>query len=627
MCGIVGFVNANSRPASRELLERMNACIVHRGPDEDGFFVHESVALAMRRLAIIDLAGGQQPIFNQDKSSVIVFNGEIYNFQELKKDLEARGHEFSTNCDTEVIVHLYDEYGADCVQYLRGMFAFAIWDFKDKSLFAARDRVGKKPLLYSHQTDGSLIFGSEFTAVLSHPALTREVDYEAIDNYLSYLCVPAPLTAFKQIRKLEPGHWLRWKDGKIETKRYWSPNFSKKIKITEEEAIEETTRILREATKLRLISEVPLGAFLSGGVDSSAVVALMAQESATPVKTFSIGFEEQDYSELKYAQKVAAHLGAEYNEFIVRPNALDVLPTLVEHYGEPYADPSAIPTYYVSKETRRYVTVALNGDGGDESFVGYERHVAMKFAETYHKLPRALRTRLIEPSITAIPSPTNFRNRFVRFQRFLRAASMPKAERYFLWLSTFDGDAKRELYSENLKRLTTGSNPLEFFAKYISHSNGKGIIDTVLLTDLMNYLPNDLLVKVDIASMANSLEARSPFLDHKVIEFAASLPENIKQQGRDTKSLLKKVAARLVPRDVVYRQKMGFGVPLKYWLGNELQGFTREVLLSEKAQKRGLFDARMVEKLIDEQRRDAKDNSWKIWTLLMLELWFQRFID
>ena len=627
MCGIVGFVNANSRAASREVLEGMNKCIVHRGPDEDGFLVHENVALAMRRLAIIDLKGGQQPIWGEHQRSVIVFNGEIYNFQELKKDLEARGHRFETNSDTEVIVHLYDEHGADCVSYLRGMFAFAIWDFKDKSLFLARDRVGKKPLLYSHQPDGSLVFGSEFTALLSHPSLSREVDYEAIDNYLSYLCVPAPLTAYKQIRKLEPGHWMRWKDGRIETERYWKPDFSGKIKISEEEAIEETTRIVREATRIRLISEVPLGAFLSGGVDSSTVVALMAEASDKPVKTFSIGFEEQDYSELKYAKRVAEHLGAEYNEFIVRPNALEVLPTLVEHYGEPYADPSAIPTYYVSKETRQYVTVALNGDGGDESFVGYERHVAMKFAETYHKLPRLLRQKLIEPSITAIPSPTNFRNRFVRFQRFLRAASMPKAERYFLWLSTFDHEAKRELYTEDLRQRTTGANPLEFFARYISHSNGKGIIDTVLLTDLMNYLPNDLLVKVDIASMAVSLEARSPFLDHKVIEFAASLPENIKQQGRDTKSLLKKVAARLVPRDVIYRQKMGFGVPLKYWLGNELQGFTREILLSEKATARGLFEKKTVEKLIDEQKRDAKDNSWKIWTLLMLELWFQRFID
>lgn len=627
MCGIVGFVNAGGRAASREVLEAMNKCIVHRGPDEDGFFAAENVALAMRRLAIIDLAGGQQPIYNSEKTAVIVFNGEIYNFQELKRDLEARGHEFYTNSDTEVIVHLYDRYGADCVSHLRGMFAFAIWDFRDKSLFLARDRVGKKPLLYSHQSNGDFIFGSEFSALLTHPAIGREVDYEAIDNYLSYLCVPAPLTAFKQIRKLEPAHWLRWKDGRVETQRYWKPDFSKKIKITEEEAVEETTRILREATKIRLISEVPLGAFLSGGVDSSIIVALMAEESATPVKTFSIGFEEQDFSELKYARRVAQHVGAEYNEFIVRPNALEVLPTLVEHYGEPYADSSAIPTFYVSKETRKFVTVALNGDGGDESFVGYERHVAMKFAETYHKLPKPLRQYLIEPSIAAIPSPTNFRNRFVRFQRFLRAASMPKAERYFHWLSAFDADAKQSLYTEELKRLTENSDPLEFFARYVSPSNGKGIIDTVLLTDLMNYLPNDLLVKVDIASMANSLEARSPFLDHKVIEFAASLPESIKQQGKDTKTLLKKVAARLVPRDVVYRQKMGFGVPINHWLSNELQGFTREVLLSEKAKNRGLFDFKIVERLINEQQQDAKDNSFKIWTLLMLELWFQRFID
>ncbi|MBS1792986.1 MAG: asparagine synthase (glutamine-hydrolyzing) [Acidobacteria bacterium] len=627
MCGIVGFVNAKSRPAEREILERMNACIVHRGPDEDGFFVDGGVALAMRRLAIIDLAGGQQPIWNEEKTAVIVFNGEIYNFQELKEDLEARGHRFHTHSDTEVIVHLYDEYGADCVTHLRGMFAFAIWDARDRSLFVARDRVGKKPLLYSLREDGSLVFGSEFTALLAHPEISREVDYEAIDSYLSYLCVPAPQTAFKEIRKLEPGHWLRWQDGRIEMRRYWQPDFSKKIKIGEEEAIEETTRIVREATKMRLISEVPLGAFLSGGVDSSMIVALMAAESEKPVKTFSIGFEEQDYSELKYAKRVAEHVGAEYNEFIVRPNALEILPTLVEHYGEPYADPSAIPTYYVSKETRRFVTVALNGDGGDESFVGYERHVAMKFAETYHRLPRPLRKYLIEPTFGAIPSPTNFRNRFVRFQRFLRAASMSKAERYFLWLSTFDGDAKNELYSRDLQNRTAASKPIGFLEKYLGASNGKGIVDTTLLADLMNYLPNDLLVKVDIASMANSLEARSPFLDHKVIEFAASLPENIKQQGTDTKSLLKKTAARLVPREVIYRPKMGFAVPIKYWLGNELQSFTRDVLLSKKAVGRGLFEPKTVERLIDEQKNDTKDNSWKIWVLLMLELWFQRFID
>ncbi|MEP7039890.1 MAG: asparagine synthase (glutamine-hydrolyzing), partial [Acidobacteriota bacterium] len=287
MCGIVGFANTNLQSASRQILERMNQCIVHRGPDDDGFYINENVGLAMRRLSIIDIAHGKQPIYSEDKTKAIVFNGEIYNFQELKKDLEKRGHRFYTNSDTEVIVHLYDEYGADCVDYLRGMFAFAIWDEIDKSLFIARDRLGKKPLLYSHLPNGDLIFGSEFTALLSHSEISREVDYEAIDAYLSYLCVPAPLTAYKKIRKLEPAHWLRWKDGKIETYRYWQPDFSKKIKISEEEAIEETTRILRESTRLRMIAEVPLGAFLSGGVDSSMIVALMAQESSQPVKTFS----------------------------------------------------------------------------------------------------------------------------------------------------------------------------------------------------------------------------------------------------------------------------------------------------------------------------------------------------
>src|SRR5215216_3585290 len=378
MCGIVGFINNDGTAVNPEVLRRMNRAIEHRGPDEDGFYVNENVGLAMRRLSIIDLKSGQQPIHNPDRSKWIVYNGEIYNYRELRERLDKLGHRFYTNSDTEAIVHLYDEYGVDCLRHLRGMFVFAIWDERDRSLFLARDRVGKKPLLYSHRPNGDLIFGSEFQALLQHPAISREVDHDALNDYMSYLCVPAPKTAFRQIRKLEPGHWLRWKDGKIETQRYWLPNFSKKIKISEEEAIEETTRIVRESTRLRMISEVPLGAFLSGGVDSSAVVALMAQESSKPVKTFSIGFEEQDYSELKYAKRVAEYLGAEYNEFIVRPNALEVLPTLVEHYGEPYADPSAIPTYYVSRETRRHVTVALNGDGGDESFVGYERHVAMK---------------------------------------------------------------------------------------------------------------------------------------------------------------------------------------------------------------------------------------------------------
>lgn len=627
MCGITGFVNNSGENADRGILERMNRAIVHRGPDEDGFYLKRNVGLAMRRLSIIDLAGGQQPIKNADGTKWIVYNGEVYNYQELRRGLLKRGHKLNTSSDTEAVLHLYDEFGPDCLQHLRGMFAFAIWDETDRSLFLARDRVGKKPLLYSVLSDGSLVFGSEFSALLEHPGVSRDVDHEALDSYLSYLCVPAPMTAFKQIRKLEPGHWLRWKDGQIETRRYWLPDFSKKIKISEEEAIEETTRILRESTRLRMISEVPLGAFLSGGVDSSAVVALMAQESSQPVKTFSIGFEEQDYSELKYAKRVAEYVGAEYNEFIVKPNAIDILPTLVEHYGEPFADPSAIPTYYVSRETRRFVTVALNGDGGDESFVGYERHVAMHFANVYNRLPNVLRRNLIEAGLGVIPTPVNFRNRLTRVQRFVKSASRENSDRYFRWLSTFDPEAKVDLYTDEFQKQTSTNDPLKLLSGYFRNVNGSGTIDASLKADLMHYLPNDLLVKVDIASMANSLEARSPFLDHNLIEFAASLPENLKQRGFGTKSLLKKVAARLVPKDVIYRQKMGFAVPIRYWLGRELQSFTRDTLLSDTAKQRGMFRPEYVEGLIDEQRSGSHDNSWKIWTLLMLELWFRRFID
>ncbi len=428
----------------------------------------------MRRLSIIDLAHGKQPIHNRDKTKWIVFNGEIYNFQELRNDLEKRGYEFYTNSDTEAIIHLYDEYGADCVRHLRGMFAFAIWDEREETLFIARDRVGKKPLLYSHQPNGDLIFGSEFTALLAHPDISREVDYEAIDSYLSYLCVPAPLTAYKQIRKLEPAHYLIWKNGEIETKRYWLPDFSKKIKISEEEAIEETTRILRESTRLRMISEVPLGAFLSGGVDSSTVVALMAQESSQPVKTFSIGFEEQDFSELKYAKLVAEHIGAEYNEFIVKPDALEVLPTLVEHYGEPYADSSAIPTYYVSKETRKHVTVALNGDGGDESFAGYERYAAMRIAEKYHKIPALFRKSLIENAVDLIPTSEIKRSRARDLKRFVKAASLPKVERYFRWVSAIDRDSKTELYTKEFLNEVESHNASRFYQQMVFKSKRFG---------------------------------------------------------------------------------------------------------------------------------------------------------
>lgn len=627
MCGITGFVNANGSPVVSAVLERMNAAIIHRGPDEDGFYVNKNVGLAMRRLSIIDLASGRQPIHNTDGTKWLIFNGEIYNYQSLREDLIARGHTLYTKSDTEAVLHLYDEFGVDCLQHLRGMFAFAIWDEREKSLFLARDRVGKKPLLYSHQSNGDLIFASEFQALLHHPSVSRDVDYEAIDSYLSYLCVPAPQTAFKQIRKLEPGHWLKWKDGKTVMQRYWLPDFSKKIKITEEEAIGETTRILRESTRLRMISEVPLGAFLSGGVDSSTVVALMAQESSTPVKTFSIGFEEQDFSELKYARRVAEHVGAEYHEVIVRPNALEILPTLVEHYGEPYADSSAIPTYYVSKETRKHVTVALNGDGGDESFAGYERYMAMEVAEVYRRIPRVLRVAFIEGPVNLLPTSELKRTRIRDVQRFFASANESRNDRYFRWMSTFKPALKPELYTADFAKAVAGTDASDFLDRWFDGANGSGILDATLLTDQMTYLPNDLLVKVDIASMANSLEARSPFLDHNVIEFAASLPESLKMNRFRTKSLLKKVAARLVPREVVYRRKMGFGVPVGRWLRGEMKDFLRDVLLSHKALNRGIIRSERIRQYVDEHIDGKFDHSFQVWTLLMLELWFQRFID
>ena len=341
MCGIAGIVRSDGAQIDRELLTRMNDAIRHRGPDDDGFYFSDGVGLAMRRLSIIDLKGGHQPIHNSDRTAWIVFNGEIYNYRELRKQLEARGHQFYTDSDTEAIVHAYDEYGTDCPKYLRGMFAFAIWDERAKSLFLTRDRVGKKPLLYA-QLNGQLIFGSEFMALLQHPDVSRDVNYEAIHHYLSFICVPAPLTAYQAIRKLQPGHSLLWKNGEIKLERYWQLDFSRKISISEEEAGERVVDLLRDAVRVRLMSEVPLGAFLSGGIDSSAVVALMAQESSEKVKTFSIGFEEQDFSELHHARRVAEYVGAEHHEFIVRPDAIEILPTLVEHYGEPFADSSAI---------------------------------------------------------------------------------------------------------------------------------------------------------------------------------------------------------------------------------------------------------------------------------------------
>ena len=626
MCGIVGLVRNNGKAIDEQLLSRMCDAIRHRGPDDDGFYVNGPVGLGMRRLAIIDLKSGKQPIHNQDRSSWIVFNGEIYNYLELREKLEKLGHTFYTNSDTEAIVHAYDQYGADCPKHLRGMFAFAIWNETNQELFLARDRVGKKPLLYA-QIEGDLVFGSEFSSLLLHPQISRDVNLEALDHYLSFMCIPAPMTAYRAIRKLEPGNWLRWRKGEVTTERYWKPDFSKKLKIDEQEAGDQTVEILRDAVRCRLMSEVPLGAFLSGGIDSSAVVALMSQESSERIKTFSIGFDEQDFSELHHARRVAEHVGADHHEFVVRPDAVEVLPLLVEHYGEPYADSSAVPTYYVARETRKHVTVALNGDGGDESFAGYERYAAMQLAERYRKLPSFLRESVIQEVVARVPASELGRGRVKAFKRFVQAASLPKVDRYMRWMSTFNSDLKTSLYSDSFRQELRGNQPVDLLRPWFAHVNGSGIVDAALQADIMTYLPNDLLVKVDIATMAVSLEARSPFLDHHLIEFAASLPEKFKLRGLTTKYLLKKILRKLLPSENLSRRKMGFGVPIGHWFRGTMQPFLREVLLAERAVSRGLFKPEVVRSLIDQHARSERDHSHQLWTFLMLELWFQRFID
>jgi asparagine synthase (glutamine-hydrolysing) len=626
MCGIVGVVRNDKSDVDRDVVGRMCAAIRHRGPDEDGFYFNGAVGLGMRRLSIIDLASGQQPIHNQDRTAWIVFNGEIYNYRELRDKLEKLGHTFYTNSDTEAIVHAYDQYGDDCPKHLRGMFAFAIWDERTQELFLARDRLGKKPLLYAH-VNGQLIFGSEFTALLLHPDVSKEVQPEAIHHYLSFMCVPAPLTAYQAIKKLEPAHTLRWRKGEIKIERYWQPDFSKKLRISEQEAGERVIEILRDCVKVRLMSEVPLGAFLSGGIDSSAVVALMSEESSTPVKTFSIGFEEQDFSELHHARRVAEYVGAEHHEFIVRPDVLEVLPTLVEHYGEPFASPSAIPTYYVARETRKHVTVALNGDGGDECFAGYERYAAMQLAERYRRLPGLLREQAIKPLVNLLPSSELRRGRVRDAKRFLRAASLPPVQRYLEWISVIDGQTKSGLYTEDFRRLVRSHDPAAVLAPWFTKANGSGLVDALLLTDTLTYLPNELLAKVDIATMAVSLEARSPFLDHHLIEFAASLPENLKLRGLTTKYILKQVLKKMLPPENLTRRKMGFGVPIGAWFRGRFQQLLRDTLLTEKCLNRGIFDAQAVKRLIDAHTRGERDHGAQLYVLLMLELWFNRFID
>jgi len=626
MCGICGIIDYNrSTTISNPLIGGMCARLEHRGPDDEGIYVNgqRTAGLGHRRLSIIDLSGaGHQPMSNEDGSVWIVLNGEIYNYRELKVDLEKKGHIFRSNSDTETVIHLYETYGESCLKYLRGMFAFAIWDEKDETLFLARDRVGKKPLIYYNEAN-RFCFASEFSALLESGFVKKEINKEAIRYYLTYGYIPAPLTIYKKVFKLPPAHTLILRRDKVDIKRYWRLDFSDKLKISEEDAASEVLRLLKEAVKVRLYSDVPLGAFLSGGVDSSAVVALMSQLSANRVKTFSVGFKERDYSELSYAKIIAKRFNTDHHEFIVKPKALDILPMLVERYGEPYADSSCIPSYYVSFETRRFVTVALNGDGGDESFAGYERYQAMGAAERYRKMPRTARA-LVSAIARLFPDSANPKDSLRRIRRFFEAADLPGAERYLRWVGISGGAFDNDFYSDEFLKDTAMAEPKRFIEPYLGISGG---LDGLLLTDINNYLPNDLLVKMDIASMANSLEARSPFLDHKMMEFAAKLPEGYKIKGLTKKYILKKAVSGLIPDNNINRSKMGFGIPVGNWFRGELKEFLRAALISKASSSRGYFNTVKVQEIVEGHISGKKDYSFQLWALLMLELWHQRFVD
>jgi len=627
MCGICGKINTDGRPVDEALIRRMASTLHHRGPDDEGVYAEGNIGLGHRRLSIIDLSpAGHQPMCNEDGTVWIVFNGEVYNYQALRSQLLAHGHRFKSNSDTEAILHLYEEEGPECVKKLKGMFAFAIWDGRDRTLFLARDRVGKKPLFY-YLDDDCLIFGSEIKAILEDPKVKREPDYVAIHHYLTWQSVPSPFSAFSGIKKLPPAHYLVCRGGKAELARYWCLSYLPKQDLNVHDLKEEVIGRLREAVRMRMISDVPLGAFLSGGIDSSAVVALMAETMSAPVKTFSIGFKEESYNELKFARMVADQYKTEHTEFIVEPDALDVLPKLVWHYNEPFADPSAIPTYYVSKLAREHVTVILNGDGGDENFAGYGRYRANAFSQTIHRFFPTPLAKAMLPVAMMMPHGKGQTNFFWLAKRFLQEYVKSPELRNAGWLCHFTPEKKEELYSPDFSAQVCGSDSFDLILDRYREAQAASFTDKTLYADVMMYLPDALLVKVDIASMANSLEARSPFLDHEFMEFVARIPAELKLKGRTTKFILREALRGMLPDEILFRPKMGFGVPLDHWFRNALKGMAYDTLLAPKAVGRGYFRKEAVKKMLDEHASGRWNWQYHIYDLLMLELWHNTFID
>lgn len=620
MCGIAGMVQARPDGAvDAAVIHRMCETIVHRGPDDEGIFVKGGLGLGMRRLSIIDLAGGHQPAFNEDKTIAIVFNGEIYNFLELRPELERRGHRFSTHSDTEVIVHLYEEYGAGCVQHLRGMFAFALYDERANRLLLARDRLGKKPLHYALH-DGTLLFASEMKAILAVRPELAKVSERALLQYMYFGYVPDPATAFESICKLPPGHLLEFERGEVCVRQYWDlPEYGTNDPANEEEVLRELEQRLAEAVRIRMIADVPLGAMLSGGVDSSTIVALMARQSSSPVKTFSIGFRQEEFNEAPYARMVAEKFGTDHHELMVEADIVGTVTQLTEHMEEPFGDSSMLPTYFVSCLARKHVKVALSGDGGDETFAGYDRYRIHLHDRSLEWIPDGAKRWYREQVHRMIPYATPGRN-------LAYSAALPWQERYVEGVSF--AAFQREMGILSTDFAGTNGAPLKLFRDYLEKAPARDALSRVLYLDTKTYLPGDILTKVDRMSMAASLEARVPMLDHVFLEWVTALAPRWKMRNGEQKYILRKLAERVgVPREVLNRPKRGFSLPLGHWMRHELKEMVQGILLEPRTLQRGYFDPQGVRRMLEEHFAMRRDHSARLWRLLIFELWHRNFLE
>jgi asparagine synthase (glutamine-hydrolysing) len=622
MCGIAGFadltVTSGNLAADRSRVKAMCDVMRHRGPDDDGFLVEPGVALGMRRLSIIDIATGHQPIHNETETVWVVFNGEIYNYRELRAALEKAGHRFYTSSDTETIVHGYEEWGEAIFSKLRGMFGIAIWDRTKRTLLVGRDRPGIKPLYYA-EAGGRLYFGSEAKCVLANPEVNRELDPEALDHFLAYLYTPRDRAIFRGMRKLAPGHYLKLHDGKLEITRYWEFPAVQPAQRSEADALAELEQTLSDAVQSHMVADVPLGAFLSGGIDSSIVVALMARASNRPVKTFAIGFDEPRFNELPHAKRVAEHLGTEHHEFVVRPDALDILDRLIWHFDEPFADSSAIPTWYVSEMARKHVTVVLSGDGGDELFGGYDRYLPHPRVASFDRVAPGLGRAVAAATWRALPHG-------VRGKNFLRHVARDAQGRYLDSVTMYHGDERASLLSGDARRALRNWDSERYFRAPFDRLRGLPFPAQMMAFDFETYLPEDCLTKVDRMSMAHSIESRVPLLDHLVVEFAAGLPASLKIQGDRRKHLLKQLAFKLVPREILDRPKQGFGVPIGHWFKGSLREVFGDVLGSAEARQRGYFDYAFVDRVLDEHVSGKRDHALRLWQLLVFEMWHRQYL-